>query len=213
MGRLVMVKPRENRVPIMMSDKELEDVDDWRFSNRVATRSDAIRRLCQIAIDVEVPLANAADYSEPAMRLAESHLLKIREKVMSLKDGPQDNAELLMYRDLLGEAYELSEMTERAHLLIVSVLNRIVPLIDSKTFKQAVKRSEQVTKEFAPIFARIRKRDRQTAENIVISHVLENETAEERAAYEALTDSEKDQWWERKMIEELGPPEDEEDEE
>ncbi len=45
-----MVKPRENRVPIMMSEDELKAVDDWRFANRIATRSDAIRRLCQIGL-------------------------------------------------------------------------------------------------------------------------------------------------------------------
>jgi hypothetical protein len=43
-------KPRENRVPIMMSDEELTAIDDWRYRNRVATRSDAVRRLCQIGI-------------------------------------------------------------------------------------------------------------------------------------------------------------------
>jgi hypothetical protein len=41
-----MVKPRENRVPIMMSEDELRIIDDWRFENRVATRSSAIRQLC-----------------------------------------------------------------------------------------------------------------------------------------------------------------------
>lgn len=40
-----MVQPRENRVPIMMSEEELSAIDDWRFANRVATRSEAIRRL------------------------------------------------------------------------------------------------------------------------------------------------------------------------
>lgn len=45
-----MVKPREKRVPIMMSEEEMTAVDDWRFANRVATRSDAIRRLCQMGI-------------------------------------------------------------------------------------------------------------------------------------------------------------------
>ena len=43
-------KPRENRIPIMMSDEELTAVDDWRFENRVATRSDAVRRLCRLGM-------------------------------------------------------------------------------------------------------------------------------------------------------------------
>lgn len=45
-----MVKPRENRVPIMMSEAELQSVDDWRYANRIATRSEAIRRLCQMGL-------------------------------------------------------------------------------------------------------------------------------------------------------------------
>ena len=42
--------PRENRIPIMMSDEEVTAIDDWRFAHRVATRSDAVRRLAQIAL-------------------------------------------------------------------------------------------------------------------------------------------------------------------
>lgn len=42
---------RNNRVPIMLSDEELQQIDDWRFANKVATRSAAIRRLAQMAVD------------------------------------------------------------------------------------------------------------------------------------------------------------------
>lgn len=63
-----MVKPRENRVPIMMSEAELQSVDDWRYANRVATRSEAIRRLCQIGL-VFGPLINEAfNLAEKAKR-------------------------------------------------------------------------------------------------------------------------------------------------
>ena len=44
---------RANRVPIMMSSSELVAVDDWRFTNRIATRSEAIRRLCKIGLETE----------------------------------------------------------------------------------------------------------------------------------------------------------------
>ncbi|MDX0759995.1 hypothetical protein GOD62_29410 [Sinorhizobium medicae] len=56
-----MVKPRENRVPIMMSDEELQAIDDWRFQNRVATRSDAVRRLCRIGLLVGAELDGLSD--------------------------------------------------------------------------------------------------------------------------------------------------------
>lgn len=41
---------RENRVPIMFSDEEITAIDDWGFSNRIRTRAEAIRRLCQMGI-------------------------------------------------------------------------------------------------------------------------------------------------------------------
>lgn len=44
---------RQNRVPIMMTDEEMVIIDDWRFENRVATRSEAIRRLCKIGLETE----------------------------------------------------------------------------------------------------------------------------------------------------------------
>ena len=42
---------RTNRVPIMLTDDELTAIDNWRFENRVATRSKAIRDLCHIALE------------------------------------------------------------------------------------------------------------------------------------------------------------------
>lgn len=39
-----------NRVVVMMADDELMEIDDWRFANRVATRSEAIRQLCKAGL-------------------------------------------------------------------------------------------------------------------------------------------------------------------
>lgn len=43
----------------MMSDDEMRAIDDWRFRNRIATRSDAIRRLIQLGLEA------AEDQSHP----------------------------------------------------------------------------------------------------------------------------------------------------
>ena len=48
-----MVKVRENRVPMMLTNEELTEIEDWRFANRVATRSDAIRRMCKLALVID----------------------------------------------------------------------------------------------------------------------------------------------------------------
>lgn len=61
-------KPRENRVPIMMSADELTQIDDWRFANRVATRSDAVRRLVQIGLSTKGGLSAYVKRSEHALK-------------------------------------------------------------------------------------------------------------------------------------------------
>lgn len=61
-----MVKARENRVPMMLSDEELNKIDDWRFANRIGTRSEAIRRLCQIGMILEERLQNLRSLAESA---------------------------------------------------------------------------------------------------------------------------------------------------
>lgn len=45
--------PRDQRVPVMMSEDEVAAIDAWRFDNRVGTRSEAIRLLCKAGLKKE----------------------------------------------------------------------------------------------------------------------------------------------------------------
>jgi hypothetical protein len=60
-------KPRDNRIPIMMSEDELRLIDDFRFSNRIGTRSGAIRKLCADAINYVPRYRAARDWSLEAL--------------------------------------------------------------------------------------------------------------------------------------------------
>lgn len=44
---------RTERVPIMMTKEEVVALDDWRFANRIDSRSDAIRKLVRAGLDAE----------------------------------------------------------------------------------------------------------------------------------------------------------------
>jgi hypothetical protein len=44
---------KDQRIPIMMTEAELQAIDDWMFKNRLRSRGEAIRRLCQIGMDHE----------------------------------------------------------------------------------------------------------------------------------------------------------------
>ena len=41
---------KTERVQLLMTLAELAAIDDWGFSNRIRTRAEAIRRLCQIGV-------------------------------------------------------------------------------------------------------------------------------------------------------------------
>ncbi|WP_454914964.1 hypothetical protein [Xanthobacter sediminis] len=43
-------EPKDLRIPIMMSASEVKAIDDWSFENRIRTRAEAVRRLCQMAL-------------------------------------------------------------------------------------------------------------------------------------------------------------------
>lgn len=42
--------PKNVRLPVMVTKAEAEQIDDWRFKNRVATRAEAIRQLIQAGL-------------------------------------------------------------------------------------------------------------------------------------------------------------------
>ncbi len=44
---------RETRLQIMLDENELEKIDTWRFEQRMPSRASAIRRLLQIALEIE----------------------------------------------------------------------------------------------------------------------------------------------------------------
>jgi len=41
---------KDQRIPIMMTPSEVEAIDDWAFKNRIRSRGEAIRRLCQVGL-------------------------------------------------------------------------------------------------------------------------------------------------------------------
>lgn len=53
MARPKLGDSESKRLQMVITEDELIAIDDWRFPNRIGTRSEAIRRLCQIAIAFE----------------------------------------------------------------------------------------------------------------------------------------------------------------
>lgn len=66
---------KTNNVSLVMSDAELASLDDWRFSRRIGSRAEAIRRLLELGLAAdaagwspEAPTAKKASKKSPAKK-------------------------------------------------------------------------------------------------------------------------------------------------
>lgn len=200
-----MVKPRENRVPIMMSDDELASIDDWRFENRVATRSAAIRRLCKIALLVEQELENIVDYATDGVRYLHDHLddaLNIRRKIdppgtEGLSFDIEEMRDVLrVYIDTTSNAVEAMTGVQ---MMIVTLYNAITPIAQDPTISGGISKSEKAIEHAIKAVEDANEKQKQSAENRYIALYLRLETPEERAKFDALPEDMKDAAIEEKI--------------
>ena len=107
-----MVKPRENRVPIMMSDDELQAIDDWRFNNRISTRSDAVRKLAKIGMITDEWIIDAG-------RTIDAALDTFLDKVAQFADlHPEKKKDIEAIAQAINLAWiEVMKVTHAAHEL------------------------------------------------------------------------------------------------
>ncbi|MBB6411272.1 hypothetical protein [Mesorhizobium sangaii] len=114
-------KPRENRIPMMMSDEELKAIDDWRYKNRIATRSDAIRRLAQTSLRIDAPIETIYRRTKELHRV----LLSRKDITISLVKADNVDWERIAKIDLAttGELIKhVSELNMAVHAMTSEVM-------------------------------------------------------------------------------------------
>lgn len=45
-----MTETRDQRVVILMTKAETDEIEEWMFANRIKSRSEAIRKLCELGM-------------------------------------------------------------------------------------------------------------------------------------------------------------------
>lgn len=147
-----MVKPRENRVPIMMSDDELTSIDDWRFANRVATRSEAVRRLLRIGL--------ALDHGTPAINKAGNALSAEIEAVgrvieeLSLKNPALTEAEAVAKNadQLIAPYYQMHKALDVFMDAVAAVSMEHLDLLKERNLSKAMQNADETRRLFSTPF-------------------------------------------------------------
>lgn len=75
------------RLPLMVSEPELAAIDDWRFSRRVATRAEAIRRLIHLGIKAGPILSDLLRLMERLQWADEADAPELNKHIADIKDA------------------------------------------------------------------------------------------------------------------------------
>lgn len=206
-----MVKPRENRIPIMFSEDELTDIDEWRHENRIATRADAVRRLCKIALFIEQELEPVVDTANEGVAVLAGqslYLSKIFSEVINRETyGMTFDRDQLW--DIFTVARENADVAEEGlrglHSTLVAIYNAVAAMVDARTVKSGQRRAEAVVEEANESFRKLEeansRREKQSEENRYLSMVFHSESENDRQAYEAIPEDQKDAYLEQKIDE------------
>ncbi|KQU81293.1 hypothetical protein ASD00_35250 [Ensifer sp. Root31] len=118
-----MVKPRENRIHMYLSEDEVTAIDDWRFANRIPTRSDAIRRLCKVGLITDAKVSPlAADLAAHTKAIEETNSA-LFEYFGERTEGKEPDARRLVtgvtstLKTLMKLAYSMRELNGQTHNL------------------------------------------------------------------------------------------------
>ena len=116
---------KDQRVVTMMSPSELEAIDDWMFKNRIRSRGEAIRRLCQVGIMSERRFedfsnklnANRDEYRNLATQLASAEAGTPQYRATDLDMRIKNNNGLILaFQFLSGFAVSMATIMASASL-------------------------------------------------------------------------------------------------
>lgn len=138
--------PRENRVPIMFSAGELTAIDDWRFENRIATRADAVRRLCQIGFASSA----SVDEFDQVLRKIDLDLMEFETLSEEIREIKSKNEAVA----LLGKATNLSGRMIDTTAKLVEMLSTVNSAVIASSQNDSI---DELASDIATIIRRISK--------------------------------------------------------
>lgn len=104
-----MARPRlgdseSKRLQMVITETELDAIEDWRFRNRVPSKSEAIRRLCQIALRFD-------EVADDLQEQVNAFMNRLVEAAKEIEGGLSQDPKRYDYAAVHGAAY-VGEMLE-----------------------------------------------------------------------------------------------------
>jgi|GEM_PF-1028190 len=100
---------KDVRIPIMMSGSEVEAIDDWSFQNRIRSRSEAIRRLCQGGLELSRNEENLRVFSKAVSDIAIDFLFLISSS--NIDDTEKKSEIIRNFKNFIELFKEVNDLT------------------------------------------------------------------------------------------------------
>lgn len=111
MAKPTVGEENSERLHMRISPEEIASIDDWRFANRVATRSDAVRRLLQIGVRADARALGLLEASRASLEAGKALWQGVLDQ---LENGQNDGDSVTVSADKLREALRLMFETQEA---------------------------------------------------------------------------------------------------
>lgn len=202
MARPKLGDSESKRLQMVITEDELTAIEDWQFANRVPSRSEAIRRLCQIGLRSDEDLEDQVDLAKVLREASIQYEIELFELIKKQREiGDRNTVAVLEH--VLRQALNLTDHANKLYVRLVASFNQLVPLIEGGTFQEAISGAQEAAAEAQTIFDEINRKERELEENKIIASVVLAMTSDERAHYDNLTEDEKDEWWDATIAAEL----------
>jgi hypothetical protein len=152
----VMARPKlgegdTQRLQLKISDEELKAIEDWRFANRVSSRSEAVRRLIQIALALE-PLVEDLPRLSREVRAVD---IRVRNEIRQALDNPEWSES---YRKDIEAAFNELEPAVVEFMAHAGTMAKIFEALRSgSTVEESVEKIKDSMRELATTRAYVRR--------------------------------------------------------
>lgn len=193
MARPKLGKGESERLQMVISSEELEAIEDWRFRNRVQSKSEAIRRLCQIGKDMEEVIPNATDHADDMLSAVRLLYVLLDTSARAMRDGGKIDLE-----EIIGRTEDLLDRAEDLHLILMRENNRIVPLADRKGIKAAIAEATASEDEMTDFINAYIAGGDDHRESRIMRQVMADLSPDERAQYRTMEPERQVMFWKMK---------------
>lgn len=135
-----------HRLQIKISDEELQAIDDWRYANRVPSRSEAVRRLVQIGLRAEREMPKLLEHDAVGSHAIQDISDTLNNAGTQLRQAKSEDERIAIVGELIAS---ISLKVEALYSLMVDrfmhlgdLATEIAPLVKNKRFDEALRRAE-----------------------------------------------------------------------